>query len=93
MDSSRECSSACILQLHGTDLFSKTYGCLGILIGLVVTHAVQRCAWVELHHGKVICDVVLHYEILTCYCFNAIMYNAKESGGIITKLPGTQCFL
>ena len=22
---------------------------------LVVTHAMHRCAWVELHHGKVIC--------------------------------------
>ena len=33
MNSSRECSSACISQLHRTDLFSKTYGCLGILIG------------------------------------------------------------
>ena len=40
MDSSRECSSACISQLHRTDLFSKTYGCLGILMG---------CSWLSLH--------------------------------------------
>ena len=33
IDSSKECSSACISQLHRTDLFSNTYGCLGILIG------------------------------------------------------------
>ena len=63
------------------------------LEALVVTRAAHRCAQVELHHGKVICYVVLHHEILTCYCFNVIMYNAKASGGIITKLPGKQCFL
>ena len=34
IDSNKECSSACISQLHRTDLFSKTYGCLGILIGI-----------------------------------------------------------
>ena len=40
IDSSRECSSACISQLHRTDLFSKTYWCLGILIGY---------SWLSLH--------------------------------------------
>ena len=40
IDSSRECSSACISKLHRTDLFSKTYGCHGILIG----HS-----WLSLH--------------------------------------------
>ena len=40
IDSSKECSSACISQLHRTDLFSKTYGCLGILIGY---------SWLSLH--------------------------------------------
>ena len=39
-DTSRECSSACISQLHRTNLFSKTYGCLGILIGY---------SWLSLH--------------------------------------------
>ena len=33
IDSNSECSSACISQLHRTDLFNNTYGCLGILIG------------------------------------------------------------
>ena len=40
IDSNRECSSAYISQLHRTDLFSKTYGCLGILIGY---------SWLSLH--------------------------------------------
>ena len=40
MDSSKECSSACISQLHRMDLFNKTYGCLGILIGY---------SWLSLH--------------------------------------------
>ena len=45
IDSSRESSSACISQLHRTDLFNKTYGCLGILIGyswlsLLITYLV-----------------------------------------------------
>ena len=40
MNSSRECSSACISQLHRMDLFSKTYGCLGILMGY---------SWLSLH--------------------------------------------
>ena len=40
IDSNKECSSACISQLHRTDLFSKTYGCLGILIGY---------SWLSLH--------------------------------------------
>ena len=33
IDSNKECSFACISLLHRTDLFSKTHGCLGILIG------------------------------------------------------------
>ena len=33
MDSNSKCSSACISQLHRTDLFNKAYGCLGILMG------------------------------------------------------------
>ena len=40
IDSSRECSSACISQLQRTDLFNKTHGCLGILIGY---------SWLSLH--------------------------------------------
>ena len=36
-------------QLMGEDL-SPFYIYL-----LIVTHAMHRCAWVELHHGKVIC--------------------------------------
>ena len=40
MDFSRECSSACISQLHRTDFFSKTKGCSGILIGN---------SWLSLH--------------------------------------------
>ena len=33
INSNKEWSSAGISQLHRTDLFNKTYGCLGILIG------------------------------------------------------------
>ena len=40
MDSNSKCSSACISQLHRTDLFNKTYGCLGILMGY---------SWLSLH--------------------------------------------
>ena len=40
IDSSKECSSACISQLQRTYLFNKTYGCLGILIGY---------SWLSLH--------------------------------------------
>ena len=40
MDSNSECSSACISHLHSTDLFNKTYGCLGILMGYL---------WLSLH--------------------------------------------
>ena len=40
IDSNRECPSACISQLHRTDLFNKTYGCLGIFIGY---------SWLSLH--------------------------------------------
>ena len=40
MDSNSKCYSACISQLHKTDLFNKTYGCLGILIGY---------SWLSLH--------------------------------------------
>ena len=40
IDSSRECSSACISQLQRTDLFYKTYGCPEILIGY---------SWLSLH--------------------------------------------
>ena len=40
IDSNSECSSACISQLHRTDLSNNTYGCLGILIGY---------SWVSLH--------------------------------------------
>ena len=73
----------------GWSLLHCTYS----LHTLVVTRAAHGCARVELHHGKVIFYVVLHHEILTFYCFNVIMYNAKVSGGIITKLHGKQCFL
>ena len=40
MYSNSKCSSACISQLHRTDLFNKTYGCLGILMGY---------SWLSLH--------------------------------------------
>ena len=40
IDSNSECSSACISQLHRTDLFNNMYGCLGILMGY---------SWLSLH--------------------------------------------
>ena len=40
MDSNSKCSSACISQLHRMDLFNKTDGCLGILMGYL---------WLSLH--------------------------------------------
>ena len=40
MDSNNECSSACISQLHRTDLFNNMYGHLGILMGY---------SWLSLH--------------------------------------------
>ena len=49
IDSSKECSSACISQLHRADLFSKTYGCLGILIGY---------SWLSLHITYLVLDQI-----------------------------------
>ena len=71
IDSSGECSSACISQLHRTDLFSKTYWCLGILIGY---------SWLSLHitylvlgqFASIILFPPLKLMVSHLFCYNGI---------------------